>query len=48
MLIHHLCSNYEGLMSCDGWDGALELGENFWQASHIATILEASWMIEGQ
>jgi hypothetical protein len=24
----HLCSSHEDVISCDGWEGTLELGEN--------------------
>jgi hypothetical protein len=44
----HLCNGHEGVMSCDGWDGALELGENFWHISHAAMTFDTSSMIEGQ
>jgi hypothetical protein len=29
MSMPHLYSSHEGVMSYDGWDGAMELGENF-------------------
>jgi hypothetical protein len=48
MSMPHLYNGHEGVMSCDGWDRALKLGENFLQASHVAMILEALSMIEGQ
>jgi hypothetical protein len=48
MSMPHLCSGHEDVMSCDGWDEALKLGENFGEASHVVTILEASSIIEGQ
>jgi hypothetical protein len=44
----YLYNSHEGVMSWDVWDGALELGENFWHASHVATTFDASSMIEGQ
>jgi hypothetical protein len=48
MSMPHFYSDHKGVMSYDSWDRALELGENIWQASHVAMILEASSMIEGQ
>jgi hypothetical protein len=48
MSMPHFYSDHKGVMSYDSWDRALELGENIWQASHVAMILEASSMIEDQ
>jgi hypothetical protein len=46
--MNHLCNSHEGVMSWDGCDGALEFGENFWHALHVATTIDAPSMIEDQ
>jgi hypothetical protein len=48
MSMLHLCSGHEGLMSCDGCDGALEFGKNFWHASHVVMSFDVPFMIECQ
>jgi hypothetical protein len=48
MSIPHLYNSLDGVISYDGWDGALELGKNFWHAWQVVTSFDTSSIIEGQ
>jgi hypothetical protein len=34
-------------MSCKAYDGALDWGENFWQASHVVMFFDSSSTTKG-
>jgi hypothetical protein len=48
MSMPHLCNGHEGVMSYDGCEGALEVGESFWHASQVVTSFDAASIIKGQ
>jgi hypothetical protein len=48
MLMPHLYSGHEGVMRCDGCEGALEFGKKKSHAWQVVMRFEASFVIEGQ
>jgi hypothetical protein len=48
MSMPHVYNDHMGVMSCDGCEGALQFGKNFWHAWQVVASLDGSSIIEGQ